>query len=70
MKLYLDEYNDKMKALLDDRDSYRTSRTDATFKLLTTNNNMVLNNHIALHTKVSKTVRLPKIHKIGVPLRP
>lgn len=81
--MYRDNYNNKMRELLDVKDTYRTSRKDPTSKLFKTNNNIMLslykNNHINIRTKNKLTCNeadaprlygLPKIHKTGELLRP
>lgn len=81
--MYKKEYSDKMERLLDDKNTYRTLRTDPTTKLQRENNNIVADlqkhNHIdnwekrKLYCSAATAPRiygLPKIHKLGTPLRP
>lgn len=81
--LYKNEYKIKMKALLDDKNTYRKLRTDPTMKLQKENNKMILelfmNKHIDDWQKrkllctasvAPRIYGLPKIHKPEIPLRP
>lgn len=81
--MYKAEYDEKMIKLLDDKTTYKTSRTDPTEKLRKTNNNIVTdlfkNEHINAREKhfllssaanAPRIYGLPKVHKQNVPLRP
>ena len=81
--MYKDEYDTKMHGLLEDKTTYKTSRTDPTNKLQNLNNKIVTdlykNKQIDSHTKNKLTCNaavaprlygLPKIHKTDIPLRP
>lgn len=81
--IYKNEYKSKMEKLLEDKNTYRTSRADPTLKLQRTNNNIVTDLHKSgyidlwqkrrLHCSAANAPRiygLPKIHKTGIPLRP
>lgn len=81
--MYKKDYNKKMNDLLEDKSTYKTTRTDPTNKLVKTNNNIVndlyKNSHIDKQLKYKlfcsaahapRIYGLPKIHKPGLPLRP
>lgn len=81
--LYKDEYEKKMKKLLEDKSTYKTTRLDPTSTLEKKNNNLLTellkDNHITKWEKYKLTsiaaaspqlYGLPKIHKEGIPLRP
>lgn len=81
--MYKQEYLDKMRTLLGDRQTYKTVRIDPTKKFLEKNNNIVktLHNKQLIDTPTkSKLLKstataprlygLPKVHKPDAPLRP
>ncbi|XP_037942439.1 uncharacterized protein LOC119675315 [Teleopsis dalmanni] len=81
--MYKRDYLHKMTSLLDDRNTYKTLRTDPTNKLITTNNNIITDLYkqklITIQQKkqllcstanAPRLYGLPKIHKSNVPLRP
>lgn len=81
--MYKEDYNSKINELLEDRNTYKTIRTDPTQKLQKINNEIVndlfKSNHIdqwqknKLYSSAAIAPRLyglPKIHKTNLPLRP
>lgn len=81
--MYRQDYNNKMNKMLEDRNIYRSERTDLTVKLQKTNNKIVnelykqkyidINQKNRLYCSAASAPRLyglPKIHKPNVPLRP
>ena len=81
--MYKDDYNNKMKELVQDRMTYKTIREDPTQKLIRENNKLVNKLHKQqqitfaekqkLYCSAAQAPRLyglPKIHKPSVPLRP
>lgn len=81
--MYKTEYMEKMHQLVEDKNTYRTTRTDPTNVLQKKNNKIVddlyKNNYINFKVKQQLTCSagaaprmygLPKIHKPEVPLRP
>lgn len=81
--MYKAEYISKMNELLDDKATYKRSRTDPTEKLMRKNNTIINdlhnNKHIDTYTKLKLTCSaanapqlygLPKIHKPEIPMRP
>ncbi|XP_036348048.1 uncharacterized protein LOC118757445 [Rhagoletis pomonella] len=81
--IYKTEYLEKMEKLIEDRNTYKSIRTDPTNTLQRKNNKIVdelyKGKHINFREKLKLTCTaatapriysLPKIHKPGVPLRP
>lgn len=81
--MYRTDYNEKMSQLLEDKNTYKLTRTDPTKKLQKTNNDIVNDLYKTGHIDVSlkrqlystsaitpRLYGLPKIHKETMPLRP
>lgn len=81
--MYKDDYQRKMKDLLNDKNTYKTMRTDPTTQLMRKNNSIVSilfkKNYIDIGQKYKlncnaatapRLYGLPKIHKENLPLRP
>ncbi|XP_036340019.1 uncharacterized protein LOC118749331 [Rhagoletis pomonella] len=79
--IYKTEYLEKMKKLIEDRNTYKSIRTDPTNTLQRKNNKIVDELYKGKHinfrekqkltcTAATRIYGLPKIHKPGVPLRP
>ncbi|XP_075163076.1 uncharacterized protein LOC142235701 [Haematobia irritans] len=81
--MYRDDYKNGMRELLDDKQTYKSCRTDPTQKLLRKNNKLIMEfykqSYISKYEKFQLTSNsataprlygLPKIHKPNMPLRP
>lgn len=81
--IYKETYKEKMNKLLEDKSTYKVTRTDPTTTLQKKNNNLVQelfkNKHITKFERIKlinnqaaapELYGLPKIHKENIPLRP
>ncbi|XP_075158123.1 uncharacterized protein LOC142231400 [Haematobia irritans] len=81
--MYRDDYKNGMRELLDDKQTYKSCRTDPTQKLLRKNKKLIMEfykqSYISKYEKFQLTSNsataprlygLPKIHKPNMPLRP
>lgn len=81
--MYKEDYKNKIERLLEDKNTYKSIRIDPTSRLQKINNNIITdlykNNQIDAQHKnllyctsatAPRLYGLPKVHKLGIPLRP